>query len=74
MWGVTVTVSHTNGYDSIYCGLKPSVPVKKGAKVKIGDIVGYVGNTAEIEIAEESHLHLAVKKNDSWIDPMSILQ
>ena len=24
MWGVTVTVSHQNGYESIYCGLKPS--------------------------------------------------
>ncbi|WP_159438053.1 M23 family metallopeptidase [Massiliimalia massiliensis] len=74
MWGVTVTVSHQNGYESIYCGLKPSVPVKKGAEVKVGDILGYVGNTAEIEIAEESHLHLGIKKDGSWVDPMSLMK
>lgn len=74
LWGITVTLSHDGGYQSIYCGLKPSVPVKKGAEVKVGDIVGYVGNTAEIEIAEDSHLHFAMKKNDEWIDPMGLIK
>ena len=48
--------------------------MKKGAEVKVGDIVGYVGNTAEIEIAEDSHLHFAMKKNDEWIDPMGLIK
>jgi murein DD-endopeptidase MepM/ murein hydrolase activator NlpD len=74
MWGVCVTISHGDQYESIYCGLKPNVPVKKGAEVKIGDIIGYVGNTAEIEIAEDSHLHFAIKKDGSWIDPMSLMK
>lgn len=73
MWGITVTISHRDGYQSIYCGLKPNVPVKKGAEINVGEVLGYVGNTAEIEIGEESHLHLAVKQNEEWVDPMSLM-
>lgn len=74
MWGVCVVISHDNNYQSMYYGLKPNVPVKKGADIKLGDIVGYVGNTAEIEIAEESHLHFGMKKDDKWIDPMKLFK
>lgn len=74
MWGVCIIISHGDKYESLYCGLKPNVPVKKGAEVKIGDIIGYVGNTAEIEIGEESHLHFAMKQDGSWIDPMSVIK
>ncbi len=74
MWGVCVTIAHANSYKSMYMGLKPNVPVVVGSEVKIGDVIGYVGNTAEIEIAEESHLHFAMKKDDNWIDPLSMME
>lgn len=74
MWGVCVVISHSNNYQSFYYGLKPNVPVKKGAEVKLGDIIGYVGNTAEIEIAEESHIHFAMKLDGAWIDPNSVIK
>lgn len=74
MWGVCVIISHSNNYQSCYYGLKANVPVKKGASVKVGDMIGHVGNTAEIEIAEESHLHFAMKLDGAWIDPASVIK
>lgn len=73
MWGVSVVIQHDNNMESMYFGLKPNVPIKKGAAVKSGEIVGYVGNTAEIEVALESHLHFAMKQEGKWIDPMKVL-
>jgi murein DD-endopeptidase MepM/ murein hydrolase activator NlpD len=32
-----------------------------------------VGDTAECEAAELSHLHFALKKNGSWIDPIEYI-
>lgn len=73
MWGVCVVIEHQNNIESMYFGLKPNVPLKKGADVKSGEIVGYVGNTAEIELALDSHLHFAMKQEGQWIDPMKLL-
>lgn len=72
MWGTTVTIEHSNSIVSVYCGLKAPSTVKKGTVVKMGDVIGTVGNTAEIEESEESHLHFGVKKKGEWIDPLSI--
>lgn len=74
LWGVCITVTHDNGYVSYYKGLKEDVEVEVGEKVALGSILGYVGNTAEIEIAEESHLHFEVKLNDNWIDPLALIE
>ena len=41
--------------------------------VDIGQTIGTVGNTAQCEIAEESHLHFGVKKNSEWVDPQSVM-
>lgn len=69
LWGTCITISHEGNYKTFYKGLAPNTDVKKGQTVNLGDVIGYVGNTAEIEIAEESHLHFAVKQNDEWLDP-----
>lgn len=74
LWGTTVTVSHQNGIISYYANLKSAVNVKKGQEVKLGDVIGAVGDTCDIERAEGSHLHFGVKKNDNWIDPFSLIQ
>lgn len=73
-WGMMVTISHEGGYQTYYCGLKTDTEVSKGQEIKAGDIVGYVGNTAEIEISEESHLHFAMKKDGEWTDPMKLMK
>ncbi len=72
MWGTTVTIEHADGIVSYYANLKSAVSVKQGQQVKMGAVIGAVGETAEIEQAEESHLHFGVKKDGEWIDPMSL--
>lgn len=74
MWGTCVVIDHKNGYVSYYCNLKSAVNVKVNQEVKLGDVIGAVGETAEIEQAEEPHLHFAVQKNGEWIDPLSIIK
>lgn len=72
MWGTTITIDHGNGLISTYSGLKPVPDVKVNQKVNLGEVIGKVGNTAKIELAEDSHIHFSVKKNDNYIDPTSL--
>ena len=73
VWGVTVTVDHLNGYVTRYCGLSQALSVQKGDKLSGGDLIGTLGNTADIESALTPHLHLEMLHNGSYIDPMSEL-
>lgn len=73
LWGICVVVDHGDGVVGCYFGLDKNVPVIVGQTLSTGDVIGAVGNTAEIEIAEETHLHFAVKKNSEWIDPAAYI-
>lgn len=74
LWGACVIVDHGNGIESHYYNLKSAVSVKNGQQVKLGDTIGTVGNTADIERAEDSHLHFAMKKDGNWVDPSTIVK
>ncbi len=74
LWGTTVTIEHANGIMSYYANLKSAVNVKANQTVKMGDVIGAVGETCDIERAEESHLHFGVKKDGEWVDPMSVIK
>ncbi len=71
LWGMTVIIAHPDGSKSYYMGLSKSVSVTTGQNVALGEVIGSVGNTAEIEQALPSHLHFAMKKDGNWIDPLS---
>lgn len=73
MMGASVIIDHGNGIEGYYCNLSKDIPVSEGQKVSAGTIIGMVGNTAESEINEPSHLHFAVKKNSNWIDPIALI-
>ena len=73
LWGVCVTIDHGNGVLGCYFGLDKNVRVLVGQEVASGDVIGAVGNTAEIEIAESPHLHFGVKKNGEWVDPVEFI-
>ena len=73
LWGMCVTVSHDGGYQTFYQGLKTRVEVSEGDTVKVGEILGYVGTTAEAELSLDPHLHFAVQKDGAWVDPASVL-
>lgn len=69
LWGTCITIDHGNGLQSIYCGLNEQVNVKADQKVKLGDVIGSVGKTNELENALEDHLHLGMKKDGKWVNP-----
>jgi murein DD-endopeptidase MepM/ murein hydrolase activator NlpD len=72
LWGICVVIDHGDGILGCYFGLDRNVAVSVGQEVSSGDVIGAVGNTAEIEITESPHLHFGVKKNGEWIDPLSL--
>ena len=65
-YGNFVKMKHPDGYYTLYAHLK-EVYVKKGAKLKKGDFVGYMGNTGK---SFGAHLHFEVRNTkDTRIDP-----
>ncbi len=74
LWGVCVVIEHSDGIESHYNGLEKTVLVKKGDKVKSGQAIGGVGDTAGVETLEKPHLHFALKCKDVWIDPFTMIK
>lgn len=67
--GKNVTISHGNGYTTIY-GHMSNFAVKAGQKVKRRDIIGYIGQTGK---AAGPHVHYEVFKDGKRIDPRNFL-
>lgn len=74
MWGVCIIVDHGSGLEGHYYNLNKIVPVKVDQKITVGTTLGSVGDTAEAEIAEASHLHFGMKKDGHWTDPLTFLK
>lgn len=72
-YGMTVTVSHDDGYISYYSNLDTGVLVEVGQTVSAGDSIGSVGTTALMESGDASHLHFAVTCAGAPIDPANFL-
>lgn len=71
--GNCITIDHGNGVTGYYCNLSKEMNVTEGDQVNAGEIIGAIGDTAESEVAELSHIHFALKKNGSWIDPIEFI-
>lgn len=65
-FGNHIRIDHGYGYMSIYAHLS-KYNVKRGQKVKRGDLIGYVGNTGR---SQGPHLHYEVWKNEERLNPM----
>jgi murein DD-endopeptidase MepM/ murein hydrolase activator NlpD len=69
--GNYISVKHANGYESMYLHLSGFAKnVHKGARVRQGEIIGYVGSTG---YATGPHLDFRMKKNGTFINPEKIL-
>ncbi len=66
-YGNHIVVKHGFGYETLYAHLS-KYNVKKGQRVKRGDIIGYVGSTGR---SEAPHLHYEVHKNDAVVNPLN---
>lgn len=73
MFGITVIVDHQTGLKTVYANLAGDDMVAVNQKVKQGDVIGSVGNTALFESAEAPHLHFEVWKNNVLADPKTYL-
>ena len=73
--GRCVAVKHGGEAYTIYKNLTTEHPsgIVIGATVKAGDVIGTVGESAMVEIAEEPHLHLEMTVNGIQVDPTEYL-
>ncbi len=72
-WGNYVKIKHSNSTYTLYAHLKDGIKVKKGQKVKQGDLLGYMGNTGD---SNGNHLHFECYKGGAStsyrVDPLKL--
>ena len=67
-YGNYVIINHGNNIETVVAHLKyNTIRVKKGDKVKRGDILGIMGNTG---YSKGVHCHYEVKINNTKVDPL----
>lgn len=71
MLGHVVVVTYDN-LEVSYCGLGSNPPVKVGEQVRAGQVIGSIADVPS-ETAEESHLHLEVRKDGKAVEPLSAI-
>lgn len=74
--GHCVAVKHGGDACTIYKNLAETLPdtVKEGAEIKAGETLGYVGESAMVEIAEEPHLHFEMTVGGLAVDPLEYFE
>lgn len=65
-YGNTITIDHGYGYETVYAHMQ-DFEVRKGEKVKRGQVIGTVGNTGK---STAPHLHYEVRKNGRPLNPI----
>ncbi len=77
-FGNTIILSHDFGYSSMYCHISETFLVNVGDYVQKGELIGYVGpkyltNGIQNGNTTGPHLHFSILRNNSYIDPLSVL-
>ena len=68
--GNYVRIRHGNGYKTAYSHMSRIAPsIKKGVKVRQGEIIGYVGTTG---LSTGPHLHYEVLINNRFTNPLKV--
>lgn len=69
-YGNLVIIKHSNGYESYYGHLsKYGKGIKKGVRVKQGQVIGYVGSTG---LSTGPHLDFRIKKNGKFFNYLTM--
>ncbi len=69
-YGKYIRLQHTGDYETAYGHLQ-KILVKKGQKVKRGQVIGLVGNTGR---STGPHLHYEIRCNNKLINPTKYMQ
>ena len=72
LMGYCIAVKHGGDCYTIYKNLAETLPegISEGASVRSGQLIGSVGESAMIEVAEEPHLHFEMTVADLAVDPL----
>ncbi len=71
-YGNLVKIQHENGYETRYAHMKGfRKGIRRGKRVKKGDIIGYVGTTGR---STGPHLHFELRKKGRPINPLRVVQ
>ncbi|MBQ7173780.1 MAG: peptidoglycan DD-metalloendopeptidase family protein [Clostridia bacterium] len=72
MMGQCVALTHAGECVTVYKNLAATLAegIEEGATVRAGQLLGKVGDSAMMEIAEEPHLHMEVTVKGLQVDPM----
>lgn len=70
--GYSIAVKHSGDCYTVYKNLSEILPegIAEGATVRSGQLIGSVGESAMVEIAEEPHLHFEMTVADLSVDPL----
>ncbi|MBE6556502.1 MAG: M23 family metallopeptidase [Ruminococcaceae bacterium] len=73
LMGQCIAVRHSGNSYSIYKNLSATLAsgITEGSTVRSGQMLGTVGETALMEIAEEPHLHFEMTVADLAVDPLA---
>lgn len=71
--GNVIVVSHENDVSTLYANLSDTPSVSVGDDVAAGDLLGHVGSSALLELADPCHLHFEVYESGIPANPLSYL-
>ena len=72
LMGYCMAIEHSGDCFTIYKNLSETLPegIAEGTKVRAGQLVASVGESAMVEIADEPHLHFEMTVADLAVDPL----
>lgn len=68
-YGLTIVITHEDGFKTIYSNLLTTEFVAIGDNVEKGQTIGTVGQSASFETLDESHLHFEMYKDGTPVNP-----
>lgn len=71
--GKLVRIKHKDGVETVYSSLD-TITVAVGDKVKSGDQIGTVGNSANYEVFETPHVRLTAYQNGKPVNPENFVE
>ncbi len=75
LYGITVGIAHSGDTVTYYKNLDADLAenIEAGYEIDCGEIIGVVGDSAMVEVAEEPHLHFEVHVGGKAVDPVEYL-